>query len=876
MRWLKQILSRRRRYHELEESIREHLEEKIEDLMEDGLSREEATHKARREFGNVTLIEERSREVWQWPRLETLLQDLRFGARMLVKKPGFTLVAVITLALGIGANTAIFSVANAVMLNPFPYLDHSRIYYVVQSFPGINEQVRYGMWPREFIDFQECKAFDQIAVVNANLSRNLVGGQEPERITATRVSSDFFNLLGVNPLLGRTITAEDQGPRGERVLVITHSLWQRRFGGNPDILGQKVFLDDEPFTVIGVMPPMFYYFDREVFLPYLYDLSRYYERFSFMMVRLKPGVSLDQANAELEFIARNQEQTLGTTHKEYIGRGLYLKSINEFFFEDTNKILVVLLGAVGLVLLIACANIANLLLARGTARTREIALRASLGAGRFRIIRQLLTEGLALALLGGAFGVLLAFLGVGYIISLIPIGMIPTGLQSQIQIDGQVLFGTVIISLLSALLFGIWPALRLSNPDLIQTLKEGSQTSAGLGQARARSLLVIFQVAISLVLLVTAGLTVRSLVRILKIDPGFNTENILSIRLNIPPARAAGGNQNQAIFQQFIDRIRTVPGVQSVASTTHSPFDFSMTDTITVESNAAQGNTQTENIESRTISSDYFQVIGIRLVEGEWLTAEDKHATPYVALVNQTMARRFWPNESALGKRLKSGNPTSNSPWVTIKGVVADIAQTTLNAPIIPEVYFPHEQIPYCCRRMNLVMRTNVDPTGLIGSIKREIQSVDKHQAVYDIKTIDESISRSVSTQRFALTLLLVFAGLALSLSSVGVYGVISYSVAQCTREFGIRIALGAQVRDVLKLVVVHGMVLVSIGVLLGVAAAFALTRLAENLFLGISATDPLTFVICALLLTLVALLACWVPARRATKVDPIFALRSE
>jgi putative ABC transport system permease protein len=814
---LKQLLSRRRRYNEIAESIREHLEEKIEDLMEEGLSREEAMYRARREFGNVTLIEERSREVWQWPRLETLFQDLRFGVRMLLKKPGFTLVAVITLALGIGANTAIFSVAHAVLLNPFPYPDHSRIYLVVQRLPKIEVEGRYGTSNTEYTDLKQCKAFEQVAAFNANLSRNLTGGLEPERITVARVSGDLFSMLGVKALLGRTVNTNDQGPQGERVLVINHSLWQRRFGGKTEIIGQKVFLDDLPFTIIGVMPKNFHFMDREAFMPYEYHLSQAHERF-MVLARLKSGVPVDQANAELEVVARNQEQALGNTNPEYIGRGIYLRPIKEFHFDQINQVVVVLLGAVGLVLLIACANIANLLLARSTARTREIALRAALGAGRFRIVRQLLTESIALALLGGALGVLLTFLGSKAIVSLIPAGQIPPELE--ITINVQVLLVAFLISLLCALLFGLWPSLRFSKPDLNNALKEGSQSSAGLSHARARSMLVVFQVAISLVLLVTAGLMVRSLVRLLFVDPGFTPENVLTMRVNIPPARAGGGDRNMVILQQLSERISTVPGVQSAGLATTMPFVESLTADITVEGIGGQG-AQTEDVDYRTISTNYLRLMGIRLIEGEGFTADDKQGAPYVVIVNQRMARRFWPNESAVGKRLKGGGANSTGPWRTVKGVVADSGQRSLSASINPEVYLPHLQDPTCCRRMNLVMRTNVEPASLIGPIRREIQSVNKEQPVYQVMTMEEAIAKSISTQRFVMTLMLIFAALALVLASVGVYGVISYSVAQCTHEFGIRIALGARARDVLKLVVAHGMVPVSIGVLIGLGAAF-------------------------------------------------------
>src|SRR6266498_3199126 len=720
---------RQRRDEELEEEIQAHLEMAKRDRMELGATAEEAQAAARREFGNIGLVKEVTREMWGWRWLEQLGQDLHYGVRMLMKKPGFTLTVVITLALGIGANTALFSVVNVVLLNPFPYPGHSRIHYVWQRLPKIGVQERYGTSGPEFTELAQCKAFERVAAISANLSRNLTGGQEPERITVARVSGNFFPILGVTPSLGRAIKAEDQGPKGERVLVINHSLWQRRFGGNPDIVGQKVLLDAEPFTIIGVMPPKFYFADREAFIPYLFDLNQS-ERF-FAVARLKPGVSVDQANAELEVMARNQEQALGNSRPEYVGRGVYLRPISEFYFDQINRVLVVLLGAVGLVLLIACANIANLL-------------------------------------------------------------------------------------------------------------------------------------------------TARSLIRLMNVDPGFNPENVLTMRLNIPPSRSGDGQQNAVIFQQLSERIRTVPGVQSVGVASHIPFDQTATETVTVESNVAQGGAQTENVDTRTVSTDFLEVMGIRLIEGERFTSQDRQDAPHVVIINQAMARRFWANEGAVGKRLKLGSPTSGAPWTTVKGVVADSAQISLSASIRPEVYFPHSQAPNCCRRMNLVVLTSVDPASLIGPIKREIQSLYKDQPVYNVRTMEEFIARSACTRRFAMTLLGVFAGLALALASVGVYGVISYSVAQRAREFGIRIAMGAQARDVLKLVVMQGMMLVSIGVAIGLFASFALTRLTEGLLFGVSAKDPLTFATVALLLTLVALLACWIPARRATKVDPLVALRCE
>jgi putative ABC transport system permease protein len=861
------------RDRELDEEIQQHLRMATRDRVERGEPIKEAQDSARREFGNVLLVKEVTREMWGWRWLEQLGQDLQYGLRMLLKKPGFTLIAVITLALGIGANTAVFSVANAVLLNPFPYPDHSRICYVYQNFPKIGVQGRHGASGPDFIELTHHKFYERIAAVTRTLSRNLTGSLEPERISAAMVSADYFALLGVNPLLGRTIKGTDQGPGGERVLVINHALWQRRFGGKPEVIGQKVFLDNEPYAIIGVMPENFFYYGRDGWIPFPFDLNQ--AGGTSVLVRLKPGVTLAQANAELEVMARNQEQALGNSQPEYIGRSIYLRPIYQFYFKRIDRITVVLLGAVGLVLLIACANISNLLLVRGSARTREIAMRAALGAGRFRIVRQLLTESIVLALLGGALGVFLAFLGFDFIVAMIPSDITPTGFQ--INFDWQILFGAFIISLISALLFGLWPALSISKPDLNKALKVGWQTSAGLRHAGARSLLLVFQVSITLVLLVVAGLTVRSLIRLMKVDPGFNPENVLSMRLNIPPTISENGQRMAAIFQQLSERVRAVPGVRSVGFVSHTPIIQTIESwTVTAEHDVLQSGVQTESIATRTISTNYLQVMGIRLIEGEGFTVVDKNDSPSVALINQAMARHFWPNESAVGKRLKLGRPDSESPWMTVKGVVTDSVQLELNDPIKPEVYFPHTQMAHIYRRMNLIIRTEVDPAGLIGSIKHEIQAMYKDQPVYDVQTVEEMLARSISTARFAMTLLVVFAILGVALASVGVYGVISYSVSQYTREFGIRIALGARARDVLKLVAAHGMMLVLIGVALGLAASFALTRMVEGLLFHVEPTDPLTFVMSALFLTLVALLACWIPARRATKVDPLVAIRCE
>lgn len=807
--------------------------------------------------------------------LGALLQDVRFGLRMLRRRPGFTLIAVITLALGIGANTALFSVVNAVLLNPFPYRDHAQLFQMRQRLPkvGVPEQLRAS--GPEVIELAASGIFERVAAFEP-VSRNLTGGQEPERVAAAKVSGEFFALLGVEPQSGRTITAEDVGPQGGRVLVINHALWQRRFGGAADVIGQKVLLDDEPYTIIGIMPPRFWFEVGEAWFPFPMDFNRVPRsaRAFIPMARLKLGVNVTQANAALEAIARRQEQNFVGSNPEYAGRGLYLFSLSEAYFGLVRTALWVLLGAVGLVLLIACANIANLLLARASTRAREIALRAALGASRARLVGQLLIESLLLALAGGTLGLLLAFWGMDALTALIPAGTLPA--EVVISLDRRALIFTLAISLLTALLFGLWPALQISKPQLNETLKEGGQKGATSSHRRARSMLVVAEVALSLLLLVMAGLMIRSFARLTNVEPGFDAANLLSMRLNLSPEKYKTGEQKADFFQQLIERIQALPGVRGAAVASHTPFVYTEDWTVTIEGGALAAEARTQNVDTRTISPNYFSTLGIPLIKGESFSAQDTLATPGVAVVNQAMARRFWPNEDALGKRFKVGRADANSPWLTIKGVVADSAQGALDEPIHPEAYFPLAQAAGMYRRMNLAVRGTSDPRPLLGAIRRAVQALDSQQPVYQVQTLEEMISQSIGTRRFALRLLQMFAALALVLAAVGIYGVMSYAVTERTHEIGLRVALGAQTSDVLKLIVGQGMKLALIGIGVGLLAALAATRLMATLLYEVSATDPLTFAGVALLLALIALLACWLPARRATKTDPLTALRYE
>jgi len=803
------------------------------------------------------------------------MHDLIYCFRMLRKRPSFTIVAVLTLALAIGASTALFSIVNIVVLNPFPYKDPSRLFFVRQSMPklGVQEQIRSS--GPEFADFTNSGIFERVAAVEP-VSRNLTGSFEPERLASAKVSTEFFNILGIEPLLGRTIAPNEQGPDGQRVLVISYGLWQKRFGGDSAVLGQKVFLDDEPFTIVGVMPPQFRFEESQAWFPFPFDLAKNARdgRAYLIMARTSSATTDQQVNAALANLARQNEQDFGGTNQEYAGRGIYLQSLGQYYFGPVRRALYILLGAVGLVLLIACANIANLLLARSMSRSHEIAIRNAMGASRARIIRQMLIESAVLGLLGGGLGLLIASWGTKLLFKLMPTGILPTGVE--ITMNVRVLLFTLIVSLVTAFIFGLWPAIQGSRTQTREALQAASKRStAGVGARRAQSVLVVAEVALSLVLLVMAGLMIRSFAKLTNIDPGMSTSNVVSMRINRSPAKSKDGSQNAIFFQQVIDRVKTLPGVESVGVMSHPPFSSTEEFPITVDSVANAG-TQTQSIDTRTVSSDYFNTLQIPLVAGQFFAVEDGAQSTPVVIVNQSMVNRFWANQDPVGKRLKIGMADSKGSWFYVKGVVKDSAQLTLDRETRPEIYFALGQLAWRYRRMNVAVRTSVDPKSAVAAIQAAIREVDKDQPVYQIQTIDELIGSTVSTRRFALTILILFAVLALVLAVSGIYGVISYSVTQRTQEIGIRMALGARATDVLRLVLVQFMRLTIVGVVLGLVAAYALTRLMTSLLFGVTATDITTFILVPISLSLVALIACLIPARRATRVDPLVALRYE
>jgi predicted permease len=803
------------------------------------------------------------------------MHDLIYCFRMLRKRPSFTILAVLTLALAIGASTALFSIVNIVVLNPFPYKDPSRLFFVRQSLPKLGVQDQFRSSGPEFLDFTKSGIFERVAAFEP-VSRNLTGSDEPERIAAAKVSTEFFNMLGVEPLLGRTIAATEQGPKGERVLVISHGLWQRRFGADKAVLGQKVSLDDEPFTIIGVMPPQFRFDEAQAWFPFPFDFNegpRAGRSFP-ILARTNAGATVEQVNAALANLARQNEQDFVTTNQEYAGRGIYVQPLAEFYFGPVRRALLVLMGAVGLVLLIACANIANLLLAKSLSRSHEIAIRNAMGASRARIIRQMLIESAVLGLMGGVLGLLIASWGTRLLFNLIPTGTIPAGVDVTMNV--QVLLFTLAVSLVTAFMFGLWPAIQGSRTQTREALQLASQrATAGVGARRAQSVLVVAEVSLSLILLVMAGLMIRSFAKLTNIDPGMSTANVMTMRINRSPAKSKDGSQNAIFFQNVIDRVKTLPGVEAAGVASHMPFVFTEEWPITVESVANAG-VQTQSVDTRTVSADYFTTMQIPLVGGQSFSPDDGPQAPPVVVVNQAMANRYWTNQDPLGKRIKLGNLDSKNPWFTVKGVIKDSAQSALDQGIRPEIYFALGQMAGRYRRLNLAVRTSVDPKSTLAAIQSAIREVDKDQPVYQVQTMDELIRDSVSTRRFALTILILFAVLALVLAVSGIYGVISYSVTQRTQEIGIRMALGAKGADVLRLVLGQFMRLTVVGVALGLVGAYALTRLMTSLLFGVTATDVTTFVLVSISLSLVALVACLIPARRATRVDPLVALRYE
>ncbi|HEV2915208.1 MAG TPA: ABC transporter permease [Pyrinomonadaceae bacterium] len=800
--------------------------------------------------------------------MNTLLQDLRYGIRMLLKNPGFAFVAVIALALGIGANAAIFSVVNAVLLRSLPYDDPERLIVVKENKPP--QFPEFSVSPGNFLDWQKQNTvFEKLAAIRG-YSYNLVDKGEPERLRGARISAGLFEMLGVKPARGRSFLAEEDQPGHETVAILSHALWQRRFGADEKIIGQAITMNATSYTVIGIMPPTFQFPDRETELwtPVAFDAQQAQQHgahYISVVGRLKRGVSLQQASTEMSAIAGRLAQSYPDSNA---GWGVTLFPMQEYEAREIKPALLVLLGAVALVLLIACANVANLLLARATARQREIAIRTALGASRWRVIRQLLTESILLAIVGGGVGLLLAVWGVDLLLALAPPDL-PRGQGSAL--DARVLGFTILITLLTGVVFGLAPALQSSRPNLNETLKEGGRGTTG-GHHRVRSSLVITEVALALVLLIGAGLLIRSFYRLQQVNPGFNPKNALTVSVSLPAKKYAEDDQQAAFFSQLIERVSALPGVVAVGATQSLPIQGDYVLGFNIQGRPPDAPGEEPSTNYYAVNSEYFKAMGIPLLRGRLFTEQDKKDAPRVAVINETMAKKFFPGEDPIGK----GINVTNGPerFREIVGIVGDVKQYGLDQPTTAQTYEPYLQAPFSA--MTLIVRTEGNPTALNAGVRGQVLSIDKDQPVSRIRTLEEVISESVAKQRFSMLLLGVFAVVALVLAAVGLYGVMSYAVTQRTHEIGIRMALGAQQKDVLRLVVGHGMILAMVGVGIGLLASFALTRVMTTLLFGVGATDPLTFLVIPALLTIVALGASFFPARRAMKVDPMIALRYE
>jgi putative ABC transport system permease protein len=868
------LLHKNRVEQEFTEEIQAYLEMLIEAKTTAGLTPEEARRAALIELGGMEQVKEKVREVRMGYFLETLWQDLSYGMRVLVKSPVFTAVAVVSLALGIGANTAIFSVVNSLLFRPLPYPESERIVHVwhtppQESFPGMD---RFSASPANYLDWKsQSESFERMAAYQGS-GFSLSAGGDPVPITAAAVSADFFLVLRSQPSLGRTFMPEEEQPGRNQVAVLSHGLWQRAFGANPNLIGQTLTLDSQSYTVIGIMPAGFQFLHgAELWVPLAWDDKERQIRSIHdygVIARLKPNVSVAQAQAEMSAISRRLEEQYPEDNK---GWGAVVIPLQEDLVGDIRPALLVLFSAVGFVLLIACANVANLMLARGANRQKEIAIRIALGAARSRIVRQLLTESVLLAVVGGILGLLLAGWGIELLVRLSS-GSLPD--HSEIGIDKWALGFTLLVSFSAGIVAGIAPAFQFSSPETSEALKQGTGRTGGSSvKQRTRKALVISEVALSLILLIGAGLMIRSFWKLQNVDPGFDTSNILTMSLGTSPTKYSDPHQQAAFFDRVLEQVKALPGVVDVGSTTTLPLTGGgSTQPFTVEGRPEQAVAEQPTAKTRYISPDYFRAMGIPLRQGRFFSDQDRENGVPVVIISEAMARRFWPGQDPVGKRLTPSFHLQQGAR-EIVGVVGDV-KAGLDSDVSATMYMSYKQSPR--PYMTIVARTASDPQNFIQPISKAIYTVDKEQALWDVRTMEQVMAESVSGRRFNMTLLIAFAALALVLAAVGVYGVMNYSVMLRRRELGIRIALGARAVDVLRLILGQGLALTLIGVGVGLAGAYGLTRLMASLLYGVPATDSLTFISVSGVLVAVGILASYLPARRATKVDPMIALRSE
>jgi predicted permease len=875
---------RQKRDSELEEELQSHLQMAAQDRTDRGETPDQARGAARRELGNIGLIKEVTREMWGWASLERLMQDLRYGLRMLAKSPGFTVVAVLTLALGIGANTALFSVVNGVLLKPLPYPQPEQLVWLAESKPNFaSGSISFP----NFHDWQKDNHTFSSMAVYRSYNFNILGLGDAEQVRARFITSDFFSVLGVNPVLGRTFAPGEDDIGRSPIVMISEGLWERKFNGSPDVLGKNINLDGTGYTIVGVTPTSFdfsgLFRDVDIYAPLgqwmnPLLLNRGAGLGIHGVGRLKPGVNIEQARTDMARISSNLAAAYPDTNK---GIGATLRPLRQTMVGDVRLLLLVLLAAVGFVLLIACVNVANLMLARAAARSREFAIRAALGAGQARLVRQLLTESILLAFAAGALGLLLAAWGTRAALQFLAQGL-PRA--SEVHLDARALLFAALISLGCGIFFGLAPALKSRGRNLLDTLKEGGRGESGT-RHRAHGLLVIVEMAMALVLLISAGLMLRSLKALWNVNPGFDSHSVLAFGVALPPSmRNASAAEIRAALRNADRQLAAVPGVKSISLSWGAvPLSSDDEDLFWIE---GKPKPQTDDEKSWSISyvveENYLQVMGIPLQRGRFFTAQDNETASHVIVVDDLFAKKYFPDVDPIGQHIFLDNKGGRAEII---GIVSHIKQWGLDSDdketLRAELYFPFMQLPDQAMQLSgsgtgVMVRYEPGAATIGDSLRVAVKGISAEHVMSKTQTMDEIISDSLASQRFSMAVFGIFAALALVLASVGIYGVISYLVQQRTQEIGVRVALGAKRSDVLRLILGEGMRIAGAGVILGLMASFGLTRLMASLLYGVSATDPLTFIAVAALLTIVALAACYIPARRAMRVDPMVALRYE
>jgi putative ABC transport system permease protein len=879
MSW-KRIFRRGNWDKERADELQSHLEIEADQNISKGMREEEARFAANRKLGNTLQIREEIYRMNSVGFLETVWQDVKYGLRTFASKPGFTIFAIAVLATGIAGTTSIFSLANAVLLRALPYKNADQLVMVWEdaSYYGFQKDTPA---PGNFISWKtQNHVFEDMAAMSG-ASFNLTGDGPPEQIVGNPVTANFFSVLGVSPFLGRDFQEAEDHPDVNRVAIVTYGLWLRRFGGDPQVIGRQILLSDRNYTVIGVMPRGFKFAESDVDLWVPMGMSEktkinHDSHYLQVVARLKPGVTAGEATANLETIAAQLSKQMPESNEHV---GAFAMPLRDFLVGKLREAIYALLGAVAFVLLIACANVANLLLARASGRQREMALRMTLGAGRWRIIRQVLTESILLSGVAGGIGLVLSVWSAGLLTELVP-SVLPDATIPGI--NGGVLAFTVGVSLATAILFGIVPALRVSRLDLNKTLKAGTgRGSVGVGSSRTRDVLVALEFALAIILFAGAGLMIRSFLALRRQDAGFRADNIIVFRTPLPRPRYADQTKSSAFFDQVLARIQSLPGVVSVGCASWVPLtNFGGATGVFLEGQTPPPPGQAAIVKIsnvRLVNDKYLQTLSVPLKQGRWLDERDNAQATPVAIVNQTAANQIWPGKNPLGLRFKLGTATSKNPWVTIVGIAGDMHQSGLARPPRPEIYFPYsQQIGSGYDPSYLIVKTAGDSSGLVQPIREQVWAVDKEQPVAGGFPLSDLLDDELAPRRTQANLFGIFAGLALVLAAMGIYAVLSFAVTQRTQEIGIRMALGAQSGNVMRMVFGEGLKMMAAGIAVGLICAIGLTRVVSHLLFGVAPLDPVTFIGVPIILATVGVAACWIPARRATRVDPMFALRYE